>query len=246
MKTNILTRNAFLWSLAAPALPVLATASQSAAARPPMHHFERQDLIVDDFRAEGYILDIGGGGEGIIGRMKPDQTVAIDLYERELLEAPPGPLKIIMDATEMKFLNDHFHTCTAFFSLMYMWKPETRQKAFKETYRVLKPGGRWLIWDAVIPTCLEERTKGPVFYFTFKLPKEEVRTGYGTLWPSSALDLTYYSNLARETGFEIAHTSENKGGFTTFRLELCKPAEPERPVSGQSARTSRNRAAPRQ
>ena len=39
-------------------------------------------------------MDICGGGEGIIGQMKPAQVIAIDLSKRELEEAPPGPLKI--------------------------------------------------------------------------------------------------------------------------------------------------------
>ena len=30
--------------------------------------FERQFVAVEDFKAEGYILAIGGGGEGTIGR----------------------------------------------------------------------------------------------------------------------------------------------------------------------------------
>lgn len=187
-----------------------------------MHRFERQELVVGDFDASGYILDIGGGGEGIIGRMKPLQVVAIDLYKRELQEAPPGPLKIVMDATDMKFLDASFDTLTAFFSLMYM-KPDVQKKVFAEACRVLRPGGRWLIWDAVIPTALDQDTRGPLFYFRFKLPKETVNTGYGTLWPDRPLDLAYYRALALENGFRVAAATEQPGNFHTFFMELRKP-----------------------
>ena len=92
-----------------------------------IHRYERQDVVLDDFQASGYVLDIGGGGEGIIGLLKPAQVVAIDLSARELAQAPPGPLKIVMDATDLKFLDGTFGTATSFFTLMYM-KPETQRR----------------------------------------------------------------------------------------------------------------------
>ena len=117
------TRTQFLFALTG--------AAASAATDPPkMHVFDRQDFVVADFQAVGYILDIGGGGEGIIGQMKPAQVIAVDLSKRELEEAPPGPLKIVMDATDLKFLDGSFETATAFFSLMYM-RPEVQQTRFR-------------------------------------------------------------------------------------------------------------------
>jgi ubiquinone/menaquinone biosynthesis C-methylase UbiE len=195
---------------------------RAADNQPAMHRFERQDLIVRDFEASGYILDIGGGGEGIIGRMKPSQVIAIDIEKRELEEAPPGPLKIVMDAADLKFLDSTFDTVTAFFTLMYM-PPDVRKKAFAEAFRVMKPGGRWLIWDAVIPTAMEEGTTGPAFFLTLKLPRETVRTGYATGWPAQPRDLAYYKSLAQEAGFRVAEEKEHGGGFHTFFLELRKP-----------------------
>jgi SAM-dependent methyltransferase len=212
--SDFVTRTGFLLNLAG-------MVGAAAEERPKMHLFERQDFRVDDFEASGYVLDIGGGGEGIIGRMKPNQVVAIDLYKRELLESPPGPLKIIMDATDLKFLDDSFQTATAFFSLMYM-KPDVQRKVFTEAYRVLKPGGRWLIWDAVIPTSLDPSTKGVVFRFSFHLPGESVRTGYGTFWPETQMDLAYYRSLAKHAGFSVASASEMNGNFRTLRLDLRK------------------------
>jgi ubiquinone/menaquinone biosynthesis C-methylase UbiE len=186
-----------------------------------MLSFEPQRLVVEDFEASGYVLDVGGGGEGIIGRMKPQQVVAIDMYKSELLESPPGPLKIIMDATDLKFLDASFETVTAFFSLMYM-KPDVQRKVFAEVFRVLKPGGRWLVWDAFIPTSRDPKMKGVIFRFEFQLPKETVRTGYGTFWPDHALDAAYYRTVAERTGFHVHKTVEQPGKFQTFYMELRK------------------------
>ncbi|NNC90910.1 MAG: hypothetical protein HKN80_00320, partial [Acidimicrobiia bacterium] len=61
-----------------------------------LFYFEQQEVEVSDFKAAGYILDLGGGGEGIIGRLKPDRVVAIDPNERELKGAAAGPLKVVM------------------------------------------------------------------------------------------------------------------------------------------------------
>ena len=192
-----------------------------AQERPKKNNYDRQPLKVDDFEASGYVLDIGGGGEGIIGRMKPSQVVAIDLYKRELEDSPAGPLKIVMDATDLKFLDKSFDTVTAFYSLMYM-RAEIQKKVFAEVARVLKPGGRWLIWDAVIPTAVDSDTKGPVFYFEFQLPKETVRTGYGTFWPPKPMDVAWYKTLAAEAGLKVAAAQEQPGAFKTFFMDLRK------------------------
>jgi len=211
-----LTRTQFLFALAGPA------STAAAADQPKMHVFDRQDFVVADFQARGYILDIGGGGEGIIGQMKPSQAIAIDLSKRELEEAPAGPLKIVMDATDLKFLEASFDTATAFFSLMYM-RPEIQQRVFAEVFRVLTRGGRWLIWDAAIPRAVENYTRGPVFRFRFHLPGKVVQTGYGTFWPAKPMDLDYYKGLARKAGFEIIRAEQQAGTFQTVTLELQKP-----------------------
>ena len=83
------------------------------------HVFPIVEWKLDHLDHKGMILDIGGGGEGVIGKLMGEKVIAIDFKKEELLEAAEGPLKIIMDARELKFLNESFQTVTAFFSFMY-------------------------------------------------------------------------------------------------------------------------------
>ncbi len=179
---------------------------------------EKQDVVADDFKASGYILDIGGGGEEIIGQLKGAQVVAIDLIKRELEEAPPGPLKIVMDARDLKFLDKTFNTVTVFFTFMYMQSSD-HEKVFNEILRVLAPGGRVLIWDVVFPKKTDPKKEFALLPLTVHLPGKIVNTGYGVHWPDMGQGLSHYLDLAQKTGFKVVK-QEDKGVW--FYLELQK------------------------
>jgi ubiquinone/menaquinone biosynthesis C-methylase UbiE len=86
-----------------------------------------------------------------------------------------------------------------------------------EARRVLKPGGRALVWDIVVPAQFDSNKDIVVYRFRFRLPKEEVKTGYGTKFPERTHDLAYYEELANKVGFSVVRRSET--GRTCF-LEL--------------------------
>lgn len=183
-----------------------------------MHRFGLLKVTVDDFDAEGYILDIGGGGEGIIGLLKGQQVIAIDINKRELQEAPPGPLKIVMDARDLKFLDHSFATATVFFTFMYI-KTSDHQIVFEELHRVIEPGGRLLIWDVVFPARIDKKKDIAVFPLKIKLPKEQILTGYGVKWPEEERGLNHYIQLAEKVGFK-AYAQKEHGSW--FFLALKK------------------------
>ncbi len=47
-----------------------------------IYKHEKLEVALPDFPADGLILDVGGGGEGVIEQLKGQQVVAIDLSKR--------------------------------------------------------------------------------------------------------------------------------------------------------------------
>jgi ubiquinone/menaquinone biosynthesis C-methylase UbiE len=179
------------------------------------HMVEQQTITIKPLQTDGFILDIGGGGEGIIGKLNGAQVAAIDKRPQELEETHNDALKIVMDATDLQFLDDTFAAATAFYTMMYI-PNDQKPKVLAEAHRVLMPSARLHIWDADIP---EE--SGDKKYFAIPLrivmPDETVETGYGTnLKRQNAQTLR---ELAEEAGFK---PTKEEIGEHTFYLELEK------------------------
>ena len=180
---------------------------------------EKLDVIVPDFPARGLILDIGGGGEGVIGRLKGPQVIAIDLLKRELEDAPAGPLlKIVMDGRDLKFLDGAFPTATVFFTFMYIAPPDHGQ-VLKEIHRVLAAGGRLLIWDVEFPRKTDPRQSVIQYPLHITLPNMAINTGYG-VHLAEGQGMTHFIGLAEQAGFETVVQESRKGWFF---LEFKKP-----------------------
>jgi ubiquinone/menaquinone biosynthesis C-methylase UbiE len=162
---------------------------------------EEQTVVLHDFPAQGWILDIGGGGEAVIGQLKGAQVVAIDMLPRELEEAPEGSLKIVMDARELKFLDCTFRTVTAFFSFMFI-QPCDHEKVLREIFRVLVPGGEFMLWDIDIPERPGPEMDVMVFPLQVRLPGAVIHTGYGTPYTEKCLTLRDYISMAEDAGFK--------------------------------------------
>jgi SAM-dependent methyltransferase len=186
--------------------------------KPKLIAHAKLEVVLPDFPAEGLILDIGGGGEGVIGQLKGKQVVAIDLLKRELVDAPGEPLlKIVMDARDLKFLDKTFPTATVFFTFMYI-DPADQAKVFQEIHRVLVPGGRLLIWDVIFPKKSDPSQTNILYPLHVKLPNKDINTGYGVRIKEEQ-GLAHFVGLAGKTGFEVIVQKAENGWF---HLELRK------------------------
>lgn len=156
----------------------------------------------------GRILDIGGGGEGIIGRLYGEQVTAIDNCQEELEEAPEGFEKVVMDATALRYAKDSFDHVTFFYTLMFMQEDEQRQ-AMREATRVLKPGGTLHIWDCEIPSAYPD----PFFIsLEIQMPAECLRTTYGVVKMGSQNRLTI-RRIGEESGLHCLLDDSTEDGF---------------------------------
>jgi SAM-dependent methyltransferase len=181
---------------------------------------EQLDVRLPDFPAKGLILDIGGGGEGVIGQLKGPQVIAVDLIKRELEDAPGSPLlKIVMDARDLKFLDGTFPTVTVFFTFMYI-SPADHEQVLKEIFRVLRTDGQLLIWDVVFPSAKADPRQLYILYpLRVELPSKVIDTGYGVKF-AEGQGLDHFIEAARRIGFEAVAQNPGKGWFS---LELKKP-----------------------
>ncbi|TXT59476.1 MAG: SAM-dependent methyltransferase [Promethearchaeota archaeon] len=170
---------------------------------------------------EGRVLDIGGGGEGVIGQLIGRNVVSIDISEPEFKEARENgdnkSLKIIMDARELKFLDETFDSATAFFSLLYIPLKDLSQ-VFREVYRVLKKDGIFTIWDLMIP---ENFTNKKNFYgikLEIELDGKTIETGYAVKW-NKERTMNSYLKLAKKTKFAISNTKKDRN---IFKIQIKK------------------------
>ena len=166
---------------------------------------DTQTIDLQTISLKGRILDIGGGGEGVIEQLKGDKVVVIDLKKNELesgLRAgDTKSLKIVMDAKDLKFLDNSFDTVTAFFSMMYM-KNESLERVFKEIYRVLDNEGELVIWDLVIPNRKNVEKDYIGIYLNVEIGVKIIESGYGTQWDKEQ-DVNDFVTLATSAGFTI-------------------------------------------
>lgn len=163
----------------------------------------------------GSILDIGGGGEGVIGRLYGESVTAIDNRQEELDEAPGGFTKLLMDARKLDFADGSFDNITFFYSLMFM-DAKSRKIAAAEALRVLKTGGKLLVWDAEIEKAYPEAFTVELL---IELGGERIKTTYGVI--SDIVNQTAEAAAALFTSFGAeAIRSESKNG--QFYLEIIK------------------------
>ncbi len=171
---------------------------------------ETQVIELEPLGVDGPILDIGGGGEGVIGRLMGRQVVAIDRSRRELEETTNEALKVVMDATDLKFLDGSFDAVTSFYTFMYM-DEETHRKVLMEAHRVLRKGGAFHVWDV----AMDPDAAGKPYILVSieaRLPKETIKASYGHRY-DKLLTIESLSTLGEEAGFTVAESKRLQDSF---------------------------------
>jgi ubiquinone/menaquinone biosynthesis C-methylase UbiE len=161
-------------------------------------------------RLEGFIVDIGAGGEGVIAKASGRHTVGVDISRREIDEArSKGSLAhwVLCDACSMPFRSGSFDVATFFFSLMYIKTPNRKRTVFAEVKRVLKSDGLLCLWDAIV----REEPDLYIVFVEISLPDgEEIFTGYGVRGKEKEQNLELINKLAIEVGFKATSAESHK------------------------------------
>jgi ubiquinone/menaquinone biosynthesis C-methylase UbiE len=171
---------------------------------------KKMNRILIEKIPKGNILDIGGGGEGIIAQIGRERVTAVDKYQGEIDQAKnkaPEATWVLANAKELDYEDGFFNSATSFFSIMYM-SNEEKTEVFEEVYRLLKTDGEFWVWDASI-----SNEKG-VFLIKIKaiLPDSKiVRTGYGVSSKKQTIQIV--KELLENCGFKVETVIDEKNWY---------------------------------
>lgn len=166
-------------------------------------------IILDKDELSGTILDLGGGGEGVIGRICGGRVTAIDNRQEELDEATAGARKLLMDARKLQFPDEAFDCVTSFYTLMYIQR-EDHGAVAREAYRVLKSGGIFHVWDGEIFSAYPEPYLAEL---DIDAAGEAIRTTYGIIKENAAQDADWVTEVCVRAGFTPVQRVEEAGHF---------------------------------
>lgn len=177
------------------------------------YHIYPKQIIEVNAIPSGNLLDIGGGGEGVIAQIGHNRVTAVDQRQDEIDEAKsnaPEAKWVCADARKLDFNNNYFDNATAFFSGMYMTE-EVQEDVFKEVSRLIVRGGKFWIWDAVI-----SYEKGPfIIYLEIHIPNGKIiNTGYGKRTVDRDRNPNDVIRLLNNAGFDSNIIEENEFCFS--------------------------------
>lgn len=171
-----------------------------------------QTIYLDDLPKDRLILDIGGGGEGLVSRIGGKRVCAVDYRMSEILEAkihgPPANW-FVADAMSLPFQDRSFDMVTLWFSLGYMTGWTTKERIMAQSFRALKTEGDLSIYAGRID-CREEHF---IFNALFILPDGTVsKVGYG-VQGNQGQTIDRVCSLLKKVGFDDLQVEDNDWWF---------------------------------
>jgi ubiquinone/menaquinone biosynthesis C-methylase UbiE len=178
-----------------------------------------QKITLEKVPTDGLILDIGGGGEGLVSRIEESKVCAVDIRISEIREAqihgPPANW-FVGDGQRLCFQDSVFDFVTLWFSMGYMSDWTIKQNVLVEAYRVLCKDGRLSILDSKISGIYDRM----VFWGHFTLPDGTLsQTGYGVRGKQEQT-LERVNELVESTGFRIQYREDNDAWFKIQALKI--------------------------
>ncbi len=160
----------------------------------------------------GLVLDIGGGGEGLVSRLEGERVCAVDILLNKIREAQIYGVNsqwVQGDARALGIRNVTFGFVTCWFSLSYLPEKQAKHKVLRETHRVLKREGLL----SIMGINILENTVRHVFNAEFVFPDGYIsKMSYAV---SGTQDQTMESliNLGEEIGFTLQRALDHEYWF---------------------------------
>lgn len=178
-----------------------------------------QEIPLPSLPDDGLILDIGGGGEGIVSRIWGERVCAIDIQMNKIREAHIYAVGranwFLCDAATLCFEDGVFDIASLWFSLGYMRTWGEKRAVIREAYRTLSRDGILSVLGAQIDGQSDKR----ILRVRFELPDGTMsQTGYGFMG-NQMQSLGVTEQALREVGFSIADTEEHD---CWFRIDSVK------------------------
>lgn len=172
-----------------------------------------QKISLKRLDSEGLILDIGGGGEGLVSRIEGERVCAVDIRMSEIREARihGAPANwIVGDGEQLSFQDSSFDMVTLWFSLGYMREWSIKRNVLEEVQRVLKKQGTVSIMASKIPGLVDQF----VFWALFTLPDgTQSQTGYGVRG-NQGQTLERVVDLVDQLDFEVLNYEDHGEWFS--------------------------------
>ncbi len=185
------------------------------------NHIEtpEQEIALQRLEGDGLILDIGGGGEGLVSRIEGNRVCALDIRLSEIREAQihgHSSNWFVGDGGSLCFKDEVFDIVTMWFSLGYMSDWNTKSAVLEAAHQVLKKKGRLSILASHIP----ESGASLIFWGKFTLPDGILsKTGYGVRGGQNQT-LPRILELATKTGFGQHQYEDHNAWFKIDSVKL--------------------------
>ena len=167
----------------------------------------------------GLVLDIGGGGEGLVSRLEGKRVCAVDILLNKIRETRIYGVKsqwIQSDARTLGIRDGAVDIVTCWFSLSYLPERDSKHKVLMESHRALKRNGLL----SIMGMNILENTVKYVLDAELVLPDDYIsKMGYAV---SGSQEQTIDSliDLGQDVGFDLELASDHE---YWFELTMRKP-----------------------
>jgi ubiquinone/menaquinone biosynthesis C-methylase UbiE len=167
----------------------------------------------------GLVLDIGGGGEGLVSRVAELRVCVVDLNLSKIREARiygADAEWLACDGRSLCFGAEVFDTATLWFSLSYLGDQYQKQLVIKEIYRVLQGGGKLSILGIV----LDESCEAVTFRGQFRFPDGYVSQMSYRVRGDQLQDCDTMREMLTKEGFEMVSSTDHAHWFEMLAAKL--------------------------